>query len=472
MKILLLTPPFNLMKEGYGSKRKLRAGFFPPLALGYLAAPLIKKGYQVKIVDSSPLYYENEDIKREINEFQPDLIGISIVTATSKSGYSLINFLKNNFDLPMVLGGPHVNCFPELIFKEVPRLDMIVIGEGERIFEEVVDYYNDNKKIPTEILGTWVRLKDGLIKKNRVAETVMNLDEILPPAHELYDYKLYRPLPLQYKKLPVANMLTSRGCPWGKCTFCFNAGRASQKYRRYSPDKVVDEIKFLIKTQKIKEVAFWDDNFLVNEEWVNKFCDLLEKENIKIPWSAYARVNTISQKMLEKAAKSGLWSIFFGIESGNQDLLDRVKKGITLDQIRQAIKWANELNIDTRGSFMVALPGETPAKALKTIEFACEVDFTYVQFQPTYPEWGTELYDDAIKNGKITKALDYKGRTTPAYIPDGYKNGEEVRKMQKLAYQKFYLRPKYIWKHLKRLRDISKLKQYFDAFIYFIGIIF
>lgn len=469
MKILLLTPPFNLMKKGYGSKRKLRAGFFPPLALGYLAAPLVRKGYQVKIIDSSPLNYENEDIKQEIDKFKPNLIGISAVTAAAEEAYSLINFLKKYFvDLPIVLGGPHVNCFPDLVFQEAPQLDMIVCGEGERIFEQIVDYYNDHKKLPIETAGTWLRLKDGIIKKNPPAEAVMNLDEILPPSHQLYDYHLYRPLPLQYKKLPVANLLTSRGCPWGRCTFCFEAGRASQKYRRHSPERVVDEIKFLIKTQKIKEVAFWDDNFLVNENWINEFCDLLDRENIKIPWSAYARVNTISEAMLEKAVQSGLWNIFYGIESGNQDLLDRIKKGITLEQIRRAIEWSNQLKIDSRGSFILALPGETPAKALKTIEFACEVDFTYVQFLPLHPEWGTNLYEDALKSGRIVPM--YKGRTTPTYIPDGYKDAEEVKKMLHLAYQKFYFRPKYIWKHFKRLRDINKLKQYFDALMYIISV--
>jgi len=470
MKILLLTPPFNLMKEGYGSKRKLRAGFFPPLALGYLAAPLIEKGHQIKIVDSCPLDYDNEDIKREVNKFKPDLIGISAVTATSKGAYSLIRFLKNNFDLPIVLGGPHVNCFADLVFKEVPQLDMIVLGEGEKIFEEVIDYYGLNKELPKEVAGTWVCLRDGTIKKNPKAEPVMDLDSILPPTHQLYDYHLYRPLPLQYKKMPVANLLTSRGCPWGRCTFCFESGRASQMYRRHSPKRIIEEIKFLIKTQNIKEVAFWDDNFLINEKWIEEFCDLLDRENIRIPWSAYARVNTITKTMMARAKKSGLWSIFYGIESGNQDLLDRIKKGITLEQIRQAIKWSNQLEIDSRGSIMLALPGETPAKALKTIEFACEVDFTYVQFLPTHPEWGTELYDDAIKSGRIVPI--YQGRTTPTYIPDGYKDAEEVKKMLHLAYQKFYFRPKYIWKHIKRLKDLSKIKQYFDALIYIVGVSF
>ena len=471
MKILLLTPPFDLMKKGYGSRRKVRAGFFPPLALGYLAAPLVKKGYQIKIIDASSMECDNDDIIKEVEQYRPDLIGISAVTANAKEAHSLIDYLKQKYPkIPIILGGPHVNCFPDLVFKDSPKLDMIVYGEGEKVFEEIVDYYNSFKKLPDDLSGTWLKIKDGSIKKNPTAEIIIDLDEILPPTHQLYDYRLYKPLPLQYKKMPVANLLTSRGCPYGRCTFCFESGRASQKYRRHSPERVIKEIKFLINMHGIREVAFWDDNFLINESWINKFCDLLDKENIKIPWSACARVNTISKTMLERAVKSGLWNVFYGIESGNQDLLDGIQKGITLDQVRQAVKWSNQLGIDSRGSFMLALPGETPAKALKTIEFAREIDLTYAQFLPTHPEWGTVLYDNAIKSGRLVPM--YKGRTSVTYVPDGYKDEKEVRKMQIMAYRKFYFRPIYIWKHFKRLKDISKLKQYFDAFTYLIGISF
>jgi len=181
-----------------------------------------------------------------------------------------------------------------------------------------------------------------------------------------------------------------------------------------------------------------------------------------------ARIDTITKRMLERAVRSGLWNIFFGIETGNQDLLDRIKKGITLDQIRQAIRWSNELGIDTRGSFMLALPGETPEKAMNTIRFACEIDVTYAQFLPTHPDWGTELYDDAIASGRVVPL--YRGRTSTTYVPDGYKDAAEVRKMQKKAYRRFYFRPKYILKHLKRLKDIDKIKQYIDAFKYIIGV--
>jgi radical SAM superfamily enzyme YgiQ (UPF0313 family) len=469
MKIALLTPPYDLMKKGYGSKRKVRGGLFPPLGLAYLASPLIKEGHQIKIIDASSCEYSNDEVGEILSEFQPDIIGISSVTGSAEESYALANYLKSRFEkTPIVYGGPHASCFPEMIFDNIPDLDLLVYGEGEVTFKKIIDFYEKENKIPIDLPGTWIS-QNGELVKNSPAKPVLNLDDLLPPTYDLFDYKkIYKPLPLQYKKLPVANMITSRGCPYGKCAFCFESGRASQIYRRHSPGRVIEEVKFLINHQGVQEIAFWDDNFLISQEWIFNFCDLLDKEKIKMPWSVVARVDTITKDMLERAVRSGLWNIFFGIESGNQDLLDRIKKRITLDQVRQAIKWSNELGIDTRGSFMLALPGETPEKAMRTIKFACEIDVTYAQFLPTHPEWGTELYDDAIASGRIVPL--YQGRTAVTYIPDGYKDAQEVREMQKLAYRKFYFRPRYIFKHLKRLKDIDKLKQYFDAFKYFMGV--
>ncbi|MDP2947136.1 MAG: radical SAM protein [Nanoarchaeota archaeon] len=469
MNIALLTPPYDIMKKGYGSKRKVRGGLFPPLGLAYLASPLIKDGHNVKIIDASSYKYTNEEIGKMLLEFGPDAIGISSVTSSADESYSSANYLKEKFPgIPLIYGGPHTSCFPEMIFKNIKDLDLLVYGEGEITFKNIIDFYEKEGKLPSNLPGTWSR-NDGKWTKNDSAKPVLRLDDLLPPAYELFNYDgVYKPLPLQYKKLPTANMITSRGCPYGKCTFCYESGRASQVYRRHTPERVVGEIKTLINKLGVKEIAFWDDNFLISEDWIFKFCDLLDKEGISVPWSVVARVDTINKKMLERAVKSGLWNIFFGIETGNQDLLNRIKKGITLDQIRQAIKLSNELGIDTRGSFMLALPGETPEKAEKTIKFACDIDVTYAQFLPTHPDWGTELYDDAISSGRIVPL--YQGRTSITYIPDGYKDAQQIRNIQKRAYRKFYFRPKYILKHLKRLKDIDKIKQYFDAFKYIIGI--
>jgi len=468
MNIALLMPPYNIMKRGYGSKRKVRGGLFPPLGLAYLSSPLIKDGHNVKIIDASSYKYTNEDIGEMLMDFKPDIIGISSVTGSADESYSLANYLKSKLEkVPIVYGGPHASCFPELIFNNIPDLDLLVYGEGEITFKNIIDFYQKEKKLPQDLPGTWGR-KNGKWIKNPSTKPVLNLDELLPPAYELFDYHgIYRPLPLQYRKLPTANMVIARGCPHGRCTFCFNAGRASQLYRRHSPERVVQEIEFLVNKLGVKEIAFWDDNFLVGEDWINKFCDLLDEAGLKIPWSVVARVDTITKKMLERANKSGLWNVFFGIESGNQDLLDRIKKNITLDQIRQAVQWCNELDIDTRGSFMLALPGETPEKAKKTIKFACDIGITYAQFLLTHPEWGTELYDDAVNLGRIVPL--YQGRRAVTYLPDGYKDAEEAIKMQKMAYRKFYFRPKYILKHIKRLKDIDKIEQYFQAFKYVMG---
>ncbi|MBU1179241.1 B12-binding domain-containing radical SAM protein [Patescibacteria group bacterium] len=469
MNIALLTPPYDLMKEGYGSKRKLRGGLFTPLGLAYLASPLIKDGHNVKIIDASSYQQTNEEIEKILLEFKPDIVGISSVTGTAPASYSLANYLKSKFkNLPIIYGGPHASCFAEAVFENIPELDLLVYGEGEIIFKNIIDKYSDTGKIPKDLHGTCAKV-EGKFVKNEPAKPVLNLDDLMPPAYHLFDYHgVYRPLPLQYKKLPAANMVMSRGCPYGKCTFCFSAGRASQIYRRHSPKRVVGEIKYLIKNHGVKEIAFWDDNFLISEKWVFEFCDLLDKGGIKIPWSACGRVNTATRPMLERAAKSGLWNVFYGLESGNQDILDRIKKGITLEEVRQAMKWCNELGIDTRGSFMLFLPGETPEKAMNTIKFACDIGVTYAQFQPTHPEWGTELYDDAVKSGQIFTL--YKGRTAVSYLPEAYKDSKQAREMQKRAYRMFYFRPSYIWKHIKRLRHISKIKQYFNAAKYIIGI--
>jgi radical SAM superfamily enzyme YgiQ (UPF0313 family) len=474
MKVCLITPPFDIIKEGYGSKvRNKRYGYWPPLGVGYLGASLKAHGHEVEIIDSPPLRYSNKDILERLKESKPDLIGISSLTATKDQAYSLIRYLKKHLltKAPIILGGPHATTFPMECLQEVAELDAIAIGEGEETILELVKNL-EQKKGFEGIRGVYYRDRNNRKKivKNELRVVEPNLDNILPPAWELYDMNLYQPLPLQYKETPILPYVTSRGCPWKKCTFCFEAGHSGQPYRRHSPQRVIDDLKKMIKNLGLKEVAFWDDNFMINERWVVEFCNLLRKNKIKLYWQAYGRVNTVTEKMLEQASKSGCWNIFYGFESGNQDLLDNIRKGITLEQSMRAAKWTHAHGLETRGSFMLALPGETPSKALNTIRFAIKMDLTFAQFLPTYPEPSTPLYFDALRKGKIVKQPKYKGRTSAVYVPEGYKDSEEVVKMVKKAYRKFYLRPAYMLKHLRRLKSINMARQYWEAFRFIVGI--
>ena len=189
---------------------------------------------------------------------------------------------------------------------------------------------------------------------------------------------------------------------------------------------------------------------------------------MNLVWSCYGRVDTASKEILKEVASAGCWSVFYGLESGNQDLLDFITKGITLEQTKETIKWTHKLGMESRGSFMLALPGETPKKAMKTINFAIEIDLDYAQFFPTYPEYGTKLYELARKKGKIIKG--YHGRTKAAYIPEGYKGAKEVEYYIKLAYKKFYFRPYYVWKRLKGIRSFEDIKRYYEGFKFMIGL--
>jgi anaerobic magnesium-protoporphyrin IX monomethyl ester cyclase len=471
MKIIIITPPFNILKEGYGTKAKGKYGYWPPLGPGYLAASLKRAGHQVSFIDAAAENKDSDYIANYVNTVYPkiDIVMVSVLTANKDSAYELIKKIKNkNPEIPIIMGGPHATCFSEDVMKELPELDITCIGEGENTAVEIVNHIE--KKISLkEIKGILFRENNTIIK-TPTRDYVHNIDELPTPDWDIYDLKLYNSLPLQHKEKNILPYITSRGCPWRQCTFCFES-KMGTIYRRHSPERVIEDIKKLTKIG-IKEIAFWDDNFMINEIWVLKFCELLKKENINIKWQAYGRVNTVTEKMLNEASKNGCWNIFYGFETGNQDILDKIKKGATLEQAENAAKWTHKAGMDTRGSFMIALPGETPEKAMNTINFAIKMDLTYAQFLSVYPEMGTALYNDALKEGKIMKQQKYMGRMKAVYVPDGYKDAEEVEKMVKLAYRKFYFRLHYILKHLRNITSWKMLVQYFEAFKFIKGMSF
>jgi radical SAM superfamily enzyme YgiQ (UPF0313 family) len=230
---------------------------------------------------------------------------------------------------------------------------------------------------------------------------IQNLDALPFPARDLLPMDKYIPLPNQYKRKPVANLMALRGCPY-QCTFCSANAVFGCSLRMRSAQRVYDEIKQLVDTYGIREISFWDDTLTVNKKWLHELCDLIISNHLDITWSCYARVNTVDLDLLKKMKKAGCWNIFYGIESGNQELLDRIKKGITLDQIRNAVKLTKKAGIEVRGSFMIALPGETPEMAHKTIDFAIELDPDYAQFSITTPYPGTELFEQAKQYGELS----------------------------------------------------------------------
>jgi len=207
----------------------------------------------------------------------------------------------------------------------------------------------------------------------------------------------------------------------------------------------------------------------VKRDWMEKLCNLIIKNKIDITWTCYARVDTVDLPLLKLMKKAGCWNIFYGVESGSQQLLDNINKHITLQQIKNAVKWTKEAGIEIRASFMIALPGETPELARQTLEFAKELEPDYAQFCITTPYPGTQLYKDAERHGKLIKDFDRFHCWDAVFIPKGYKNREEVMQMEKEIFKKFYLRPKYIFGRIMRIRSWRDMKRYLKGVRFLLG---
>ncbi|MCX5692614.1 MAG: radical SAM protein [Candidatus Omnitrophica bacterium] len=475
MKILLVTPPQPGIKKAGNSK--ILRGLLPPLGMGYVAAVLEKEGHSVKIIDSPVLAYEIKDIIESASIFKPEILGISTLSPLAEEAYKLSKAFKRCFPLTkIVLGGAHPTCFPEEAINAAPEIDIIVIGEGEYIMLDVVRALSNGKEELSGVKGIYYRDKNNQIVKNQKRDEVIDLKDLPFPSRHLYSILRYAPEPFENRMLPSTNLIASRGCTYARCTFCYRSGRMKREYRVQPVQKTIEEIRSLVKKYRIKELIFYDDDLLSNKKWVMDFCDALLKEPYRLQWSFRGRCDTASYEVLKAAKEAGCWSVSYGFESGNQDLLDNIKKGITLEQSRKVSEWAHKLDLELVGTFMLGLPGETPEKGEKTIDFAIELDCTYAAFIPTHPFVGTELYEYAVKKGKFVD-MPYSGRMLAtrfmpkiSYVPDGYRGVKAIEELCKKAYRKFYLRPCYILKHLRKIKNINDVRRYYEGIKFMFGL--
>ncbi len=464
MKLTLIIPPFALTKSYGGGVFK--RGMLPALGVGYLAAAARAHGHQVSFIDAPLMDYELREAVAAVRATNPDVVGISVLTKLASSGYALADALKQEeSSLPIVMGGAHVTSFYDHIFFECAAVDYLIPGEGEETLAELLDCLERNED-PMEVHGLILRGFDGTCRITPVREYIKDLDALPHPVRDIYDNSRYIPLPNQSRRLPATTIITSRGCPYGKCRFCYQGGKYASPYRRRSPENVIEEIQQLIDALGVREIVFWDDNFCINIKWITRFCDLLDENKLNIAWTVQGRVNTVTEAMLHRMAASGCYNIYFGFESGSQETLDFVQKGITLEQSRDAVRWAKQAGMEIRGSVILGLPDDTPEKAEQTIRFACELNIDWMIFYPYHVQPGTCLGDVADDYG-----VTLESRTemhAPSYVPNTYQGPEHLTRLLKQANRRYYLRPRYIARTLWRMRDPYALKNTCLAFLYWL----
>ncbi|HDZ77513.1 MAG TPA: radical SAM protein, partial [Candidatus Omnitrophica bacterium] len=375
-KLLLVNPPFTNYGglEGHGGKT-------PPLNLGYLAAYVRDKkdtSYQVAILDAEVLNMTFEQISDYVRKEMPAVVGITSSTPVYSNALKIAETCKSiNKNIKVIIGGVHPSALPLAVAKE-QSIDFVVLGEGEVTFFELLEAVTGKRPF-SEVNG--IIFKDnGRIVQTQTRNLIEDLDSLPFPARDLMPHNLYQPPPTKRVSTFKATALTSaRGCPYS-CNFCSANVVWRRKYRFRSPKNVVDEIEHCINTLGVREFSFTDELFTLKRERAVGICQEIIKRGLRIVWVCMCRVGQVDRELLKIMKKSGCREISFGIESGDEQVLETIHKGITLDGAKESIRLVQEVGIRTHTSFMVGNLGEDENTIRRTIEFAKELNSNIAAF--------------------------------------------------------------------------------------------
>jgi anaerobic magnesium-protoporphyrin IX monomethyl ester cyclase len=440
MKLLLVYPPIK-RSERYQGGYGVFGGSQIPLGLFCLAAYIRQHGHEVEAVDAEAQNLSSEAILTLIQEGSFEVMGLSATTVAFPRALEVAQKVKAVLpDLPVILGGPFTSSQPKYAL-QYPAFDYIIPHEGEESLLALLRCL-ESKGAIDEVLGVLYRHDEHIIV-NPPRPMIENLASLPPPAFDMIpDITVYTPPPFNYSKRPVANVITSRGCP-NSCTFCENT-TFGRKVRWRSAKSIVDEIDMLINQHGIREIAFVDDTFTIDQKRVREIFSLLAQRGLRFPWSCMSRINTVDESLLTYMRDQGCWLMAFGIESGSQEILKNIKKKISLESVRRVIGVCDRLGIRSKGFFMVGHPGETEETMEQTIDLACNLPLDQVVVTVNTPMPGSEQFENVEKYGKLQQfsPSDFN-YWNPVFVPFGL-TAEQVIKKQGAFLHRFYLRPKQI----------------------------
>ena len=448
-KVLFIFPPL-LMDARFSHDVGDAGGNQPPLGLLIMSAILEKAGHKVGIVDAPVENLNLEDVLARVEKFGPDFVGVSGITQLAEKNTLLCRKLRERFpQVKLFIGGPHPTVMPEEVLAQT-GVDLVITDEAETIIQDVIERFGEFEQ-----------------KKIVHAGKVKDLDSLPLPARHLIDLKRYTALPNNYKRSPNAiHIITSRGCPY-LCTFCFDAKTG---FRRRSVEHVMAELRHVKEKYQAVEISFWDDLFTGDRKWVMDLCDRMIAENLDLVWSCVTRLNLVDAELLKKMKSAGCWNLLFGIESGNDELLKNINKLMTTKEMKEKVRLVQSIGIQIRGSFILGLPGETPAMGRKTIDYAIDLDVDYAHFSIATPYPGTELNKTADQWGTLTQEYSDYSLWIPVFVPKGYKDQAELKAVHAEAFRRFYLRPKFILRKLLSIRnptDVARITRGFRLFLGF-----
>jgi radical SAM superfamily enzyme YgiQ (UPF0313 family) len=445
MKVLIMHP---------GDKRFVGI----PLSLGYIIGYLKKNNIETYFLDSNFC----NSIKKEIKRINPDIVGIGCATASFNLAIEIAKACKEiNKNIITVLGGYHPSTLPRETLQN-PFVDFIVQGEGEETMLELVKAIKNNGNFKN-VKGIGFKKNNSIII-NRTRSPIQNIDK-LPMPHPFLPLENYYETPPSQcwdtKKGYFSIMYTSRSCPFS-CKFCAIHTTVGRKYRAHSPERVIDEIKYLT-GKRVYNIRFVDALFTLNKNRVINICKNIIDEGLDIGWTCNAHAKFIDNETLYWMKKAGCHQIGLGIESGSQKLLDNINKGIKLSEVKRAVELSKKNEIEVLGYFLFGLPGETYKTALKTIEWAKTLDCDYTGFNVLVPYPGTEVYN-WYKEHDFILSNDWNDyyMIRNVIIKTEELSNEELSQILRYAHISFYLRPSKLIKIFKNISSKGRFRVFLN----------
>lgn len=390
MKILLIQPPFEGVRT-----------VGPPIGLGNLASCLETRGHKIKIIDSVILGYKLEDIHREIKKTDPDVVGVTSTTRHIYDAISIVKLAKEyNPNCLTVLGGPHPTVMAKELLEENNHVDVVVRGEGEITFTELL---SKNRQGWKEVKGITFR-SNGKIIHNDDRPFIEDLDSLPFPAYHLLPMNKYKVMmelsdidAFGKPRQQYGAISTCRGCPYD-CVFCSSKTLWGRRWRARSPENIVEELRLLREKYNMRIIDFMDDTFTIKKERTKAICRKIKEEKLDISWICSSRVDLFNREIANVLKQAGCKIVFFGLESGVQKTLDFLCKGFTIEQSKKAVQIAKDIGLGVTSGFIIGVPGETKEMINKTITYAKNLNLTTAAFSVLTPFPGTQIYKYAVEN--------------------------------------------------------------------------
>jgi anaerobic magnesium-protoporphyrin IX monomethyl ester cyclase len=450
MNVAVINPPFAVpfIREGRcQSPQSFRKNSVPQMTLALLGGMLRRAGHAVTVFDAIALDLSAEAIAASLAPSPPDLLLVNTSTPTIDSDLAFVEWLKKRFPAAAAaVFGVHGTALDRQVLEAAPHLDAVIRGEPEGAALDLAAAVGSGS-LDAVITGSTVRIAGRIIRHpDRPPRT--DLDALGFPAWELLPLEQYIHPVYRKRYLPVN---VSRGCRH-RCIFCVGPLYYGRTLRRRTPESLVAEIRRNVESFGIRHFWFYAEDFTEDPDFVKALCRALIDSGLKIVWWSNTRVDTMDPGLFALMRKAGCRMLSIGGESGSAEMLKSMRKGALTPQVARTVRMMRKAGLDSVVYYIFGLPGETDASVRETIAAAKRAGPDYAEFYPAVPYPGTEFHDRLRREGRILSedwSLYHYGEfvvDAPGFTP------ERMRALIRQAYRAFYLRPRYAFTLIRKLR--------------------